>query len=273
MRWGLLFLCLLIASMGCATAFPNVERKLDSCQQAVADKQQRIEDQQSAIKQKEQEIADQKETISTLNSRISKLEHRLKISYSEQDRYDERIQRVTSSVRDFIKKQIQEDRTFLTDVALEDFIGNPLIAREQMDDSANMIFDVAHPVPGQGQINGIGGYFKGSGKIYIKLLRPVGEGYIVTHNTPLEVAADEPGKRLLDFDKPILVNEGDIVALFFPDAAVVASYDKGIGIDSYLSMRKDKYPNGTRLEADDIVNSGQPKRKYSLNYYGIFFKK
>ena len=272
MRWLVLFSCLLTAGMGCATAFPNVEKKLASCRQSVTDKEQRIEAQQAAIAQKEQAIAENQETISRLNSRISELEHRLKISYSEQERYDERIQRVTSSVREFIKKQIQEERTFLTDVALEDFVGYPLVERESLEDPANLIIDTAHPVPGQGQINGIGGYFKGKGELFVKLLRPIGEDYLITHSKALQVAADEPGKKLIDFDKPIFVNEGDILAFYFPDASVLVSYDTHVGVNSYHWMRKDKYPNGARLKTDDIEQTEQTKRKYSLNYYGIFLK-
>lgn len=272
MRWLVLFLCLLTAGMGCATAFPNVEQELSSCRQSVTDKQQRIEAQQAAIEQKEQAIAEKQETISTLNARIAELERRLKISYSEQDRYDERIQRVTSAVRDFIKKQIQEERTFLTDVALEDFVGYPLVEREFLEDPANFIVDIAHPVPGQGQINGIGGYFKGNGEFFVKLLRPAGEDYLVTHNKSLQVAADQPGKKLIDFDKPIFVNEGDILAFYFPDPSVLVSYDTHIGVNSYHRMRKDKYPNGSRLKADDIERPETTKRKYSLNYYGFFLK-
>ncbi len=272
MRWLVLFICLLTAGMGCATAFPNVEKELASCRQSVSDKQERIEAQQAAIEQKEQAISEKEETISSLNSRIGELEHRLKISYSEQERYDERIQRVTSAVRDFIKKQIQEERTFLTDVALEDFIGNPLVERQYLEDPVNLIIDVAHPVPGQGQINGIGGYFKGNGEIFVKLLRPVGEDYLVTHSKSLQVAADEPGKKLIDFDKPIFVNQDDILAFYFPDSSVVVSYDTHVGVHSYHRMRKDRYPNGTRLKADDIERPEQTKRKYSLNYYGIFLK-
>jgi hypothetical protein len=269
MRWILLFAFICAAGMGCAASCPNLEQDLNACRQTVSAKEQRIHEQQSAIEQKEQTIARKNEAISSLEKRVAELNRRLNISYSEQDRYDERIRGVTSAVRGYIKQQIQEHRTFLTDIALEDFLGNPLIARESMDEENSMIVDLAHPVPAKGQVNGVGGYFKGSGEIFVKLLRPVGEDYIVTYSKVLQVAENGEGKQLIDFDKPILADEGDIVAYYLAGPVAVA-YDGKIGISSYFRMREDEYPAGERLKADDILLPKQTKRKYSLNYYGIF---
>lgn len=268
MRWMLLFVSLFAAITGCATC-PDVRQQLKDSEQAIEMREKMIEKQQAVISEKEEVIEDKNETITTLKKQIDELDRRLNISNNEQDRYDERIQQVTSEVRSFVKKQIQQSRSFLTNIALEDFVGFPLIARENMDTEASMVVDLAHPVPGKGQINGIGGYFKGSGRVVVKLMRPVGRDYIVTYNKTLTLDSGEAAKQLVDFDNPIMVNKGDVVAYYLPESIAVA-YDRKIGVSSYFRAKSDEFPVGERIEADSLWKQKQPKRKYSLNYYGIF---
>jgi len=259
----------MMVGMGCATC-PEVRQQLDQCQQSISAQDMVIADKDSIIRQKDQKIEKQKEAIAMLEAHVADLRRRLNISSTEQSSYNERIRRISSSVREFIKQQIRDERNFLTDIALEDFVGNPLVNRRNTDDKNNMIIDVAHPVPSQGQINGIGGYFTGSCKIHVKLLRPVGNDYIVTCNKPIAVQAANPGKQLIDFDKPIIANKGDIIAYYFP-GPVKVPFDGALGINSYFKLDADAYENGNRVEAGDIWRSDQEKRKYSLNYYGIFY--
>jgi len=272
MRWGIIFISLaMIVGTGCATN-QAMQQKLDQCQQSLSDQDLLITKQESTIRQKEQKIKDQNSSIQNLEAQVAELNRRLNISSTEQSRYNARIRRISSSVREFIKDQIRDQRNFLTDIALEDFIGNPLIARENTDAANNMIINVAHPVPSQGQINGIGGYFTGPCEVYIKLLRPVGKDYVVTYSKALTIDAAEPGERLIDFEQPIIARKGDIVAYYFP-GPVPVPFDSELGIPSYFKMRSDKYQNGDRVKADDIWRSDQTKRKYSLNYFGIFYTK
>ncbi len=271
MRWIIILVSLAMIGTGCATN-QVLQQKLDECQQSLSEQDMLIANKESIIRQKEQKIEDQKESIAILEKQMAELNRRLYISSTEQSLYDDRIRRISSSVRDFIKKQIRDERNFLTDVALEDFVGNPLISRGNTDDVNNMIVDVAHPVPSQGQINGIGGYFLGSCQIHIKLLRPVGNDYIVAYDKPIAVDVAGPGKQLIDFDQPIIARKGDIIAYYFP-GPVKVPFDSELGINSYFKMGSDKYQSGNRVEADDIWQPDQEKRKYSLNYYGIFYTK
>jgi len=167
---------------------------------------------------------------------------------------------------------MKEYRNFLTDIALEDFIGNELIARDKSGDEQIIIIDVANPVPSGGHINGIGGFFSASGDIIIKLLRPVGKDYIVTYNKKLQVTIDNPDKKFVDFDKPIISKKGDIMAYYFP-GPVIVPYNSDHGVNTYSKMRSDKYKNGDRVPADDIFDADQIKRKYSLSYYGVFYSR
>lgn len=271
MRWMIIFISLAMIGTGCATN-QSLQRELDQCRESLSGKDSLIAKQESAIRQKEQKIEDQKESIAILEEQMADLNRRLSISSSEQSSYGERIRRISASVREFIKQQIRDERNFLTDIALEDFIGNPLIKRENTDSDNNMIVDVANPVPSQGQINGIGGYFTGSCEIHIKLLRPVGNDYIVASDKRIQVEAKTPGKQLIDFDQPVIARKGDIVAYYFP-GPVNVTFDSQLGINAYFRIRSDRYRSGDRIEADDLWQSEQEKRKYSLNYYGVFYTK
>ncbi len=48
-------------------------------------------------------------------------------------------------------------------------------------------------------------------------------------------------------------------------------FDINIGTKTYSRMRSDKFDQGTRITAEDIWNEDQESRKYSLNYYGVFY--
>ncbi len=270
MRWIILFILVMLTTIGCAANCQNVQQQFDTCQATLKDQDFIIKKQESDIRQKNQKIEEQQETIKKKDADIAELNRQLNISTNEKGRYDERIKDIASSVREYIKQQMRDNRNFLTSIALEDFIGNELIEREHTGEGNMLVINVEHPVPSGGQINGIGGYFTGSADIVIKLLRPVGNDYLVIYNKEIKVEATAPGKQYIDLDSPFIVKKGDVIAYYFP-GIVNAPYDSEIGTNTYTKMRSDKYPHGERVAAEDIWHADQAKRKYSLNYYGIFY--
>ncbi len=257
-------------AVGCAANCENIKMELNTCKTSLADQDFVIKKQESALRQKEQTIAEQQETIQQMGVDIAELNRQLTIATTEKGRYDERIRDIAGSVREFIKNQMRENRNFLTNIALEDFIGNELIERANSGDESLIVINVAHPVPSGGQINGIGGYFTGSGDVIVKLLRPVGNDYLVVYNKPVQVKAEAPGEQYIDFDSPFIVKKGDILAYYFP-GPVIVPYDVNIGINTYAKIRSDHYGHGSRVAADNIWGKETLNRKYSLNYYGIFY--
>lgn len=271
MRWIFLFILVAMTTIGCAADCQKIQLELNTCQTTLSDQDFIIKKQESTLRQKDQKIAEQEETISKMGADIAELNRQLNISTNEKGRYDERIRNIASSVREFIKQQMRDNRNFLTDIALEDFVGNELIEREHSGEDNILIINVDSPVPSGGQINGIGGFFTGPADIVIKLLRPVGSDYIVIYNKQVQVDAEAtPGKKYIDFDSPFIVKKGDIIAYYFP-GPVNVPYDSNIGINTYTKMRSDKYGHSDRIAAADIWHEDQVKRKYSLNYYGIFY--
>ncbi|MDA8404825.1 MAG: hypothetical protein M0Z56_11645, partial [Desulfobacteraceae bacterium] len=211
-------------------------------------------------------------TIEKLGLDIAELKRQLGISSDEKGRNDERVKNITAKVREFMQKQIRDNSNFLTDIALEDFIGEELMPRAHTGDEKLIIVDVAHPVPSGGQINGIGGYFSGPSDIVIKLLRAVGNDYVVIYSKELTFDAGAPGKKTIDFDSPFIVKKGDIIAYYFP-GAVNVPYDGNIGTNTYSKMDSDEYAHGSRIATEDIWRKDQEKRRYSLNYYGVFYSR
>lgn len=272
MRRAVLCICVLAVSAGCTAGLHGGRSPLSACRSTVKEKEQVIEEKNKVIREKQQEVREKEKVISGLRDRVSELERLLKISYREQEQYDERIRNVTSGVRGFLKQQIMDYRNFLTHLSLEDFVGNPLIKRGSMDDSANMVVLSGHPVPAQGQINGVGGYFAGPGKISVKLLKKVGEDYIVTSSKTAAVNGSQPGRQLIDFEKPVIAEKGDLVAFYFPEGVNVY-YDGGIGEASWMRISPDECRNGKKLKREDILRKKRQSRKYSLNYYGVFYSR
>jgi hypothetical protein len=97
----------------------------------------------------------------------------------------------------------------------------------------------------------------------------MGKDYIVTDSKNLTIAIDKAGKTYIDFNSPLIVEKDDILAFYF-SKSVTVPYDSGIGTNVFLSMKEDQHESGGQLAADDVLATKQTKRKYSLNYYGIF---
>lgn len=259
-----------MTTIGCATNCTNVQQELNTCQTTLTDQDFIIKKQESSLRQKDQKIAEQAATIEKMGQDIAELNRQINILSTEKGRTNERAKDIATSVREYIKNQMKENRNFLTSIALEDFVGDELIQRANTGEETMMVVHVAHPVPSGGQINGIGGYFTGSGDLVVKLLRPTGNDFIVIYDKPVSVTANQPGEQHIDFDSPFIVKKGDIIAYYFP-GPVIVPYDTNIGSTAYLKMRSDQYPHGSRIASADIWQSDQIARKYSLNYYGIFY--
>lgn len=270
MRWIFLFILVAMTTIGCAANCQKVQQELNTCQATQTDQDYIIKKQESTLRQKDQKISEQHESIKKMGTDIAELNRQLNISSSEKGRYDERIKTIASSVREYIKKQMQDNRNFLTGIALEDFIGSELIERAHSEEENILVVDVSNPIPSGGQINGIGGYFTGSADIVVKLLRPSGNDYIVIYNKQVQVETEAPGSKYIDFDSPFIVKKGDVIAYYFP-GSVNVPYDSDIGTNAYSKMRSDKFGHGDRMAAADIWHADEIKRKYSLNYYGIFY--
>jgi len=270
MRWIFLFTLVAMTLIGCAANCQNVQQQLDTCKTTLTDQDFIIKKQEATIRQKDEQLADQSKAIEKLKLDIAELERQLNISSDEKGQNDARVRDISAKVREFMQKQMRDNSNFLTDIALEDFIGEELMAREHTDGEKLIIIDVAHPVPSGGQINGIGGYFKGPSDVVIKLLRPVGNDYVVIYTKELKFDAGEAGKKTVDFETPFIVKKGDVIAYYFP-GPVNVPYDSNIGINTYSEMELDEYKQGDRIASEDIWHKDQVKRKYSLNYYGIFY--
>lgn len=265
MKIFFLLAVLLITGVGCATNCQNVQKNFDDCQSTLTDQDFIIKKQESTLRQ-------QATQIQTYESNIAELTRQLNISSDEKRTYDERIRKIASEVRGFMQKQMRDNRDFLTGIVFDDFIGNELIPRESSGDNRVLIVEVANPVPSGGHIKGIGGYFLDSGEIVVKLLRKSEKDYMVVHSMSIRVEIQKPGKQFIDFDSPLIIKPGDIIAYYFP-GPVFVPYDRDVGVVSYQELQSDDYPSGSRVSEDDIWKKNQANRKYSLNYYGIFYRK
>jgi len=265
MKHFFLLAALLITGVGCATNCQNIQQNFDACQST-------LKDQDFIIKKQESTIRQQETQIQAYEASIAELTRQLNISSDEKRTYDERIRKIASEVRGFMQKQMRDNREFLTGIVFDDFIGNELIPRETAGDNRVLIVEVANPVPSGGHIKGIGGYFLNSGEIVVKLLRRSEKDYMVIHSMPIRVEIQKPGKQFIDFDSPLIIKPGDIMAYYFP-GPVIVPYDRDVGVVSFQEMPSDDYPSGSRVSEDDIWKENQANRKYSLNYYGIFYRK
>ena len=99
----------------------------------------------------------------------------------------------------------------------------------------------------------------------------MGKDYIIIDSKKLSFDIEKAGKAHVDFENPLIVKKDDVLTFYFPKSVTVP-YDTGLGTSAYSEMKEDEYESGGRIAADDFIQASKIKRKYSLNYYGIFFQ-
>ena len=166
-------------------------------------------------------------------------------------------------IRRFVQQQIDNLKEFLLAADLVDYVGGELVERASVDDEARLVVDLLNPVPLDGTLTGVGGYFHGAGSVSVKVLRPVNEDLVVVWSSkPIAVAAG--GLRRLKFPVVVGVEKGDILGYYFNKPGMI-SFDTGTGDSRYSS---EDIAVGDSLRRSSL-NGEKAKRAYSIGVFGL----
>ena len=182
---------------------------------------------------------------------------------------EEKTARVSESsdlrgaVRQFMQSQIDQLKEFLLRANLLDYIGGELVARKQFDEEPVFIADLANKSLRDGVLTGVGGIFKATGGIKVKILRQVDDELVVVWESR-SMSIKDTGEQRLSFPVSVGVQRGDMIGYYFSNPGMVA-YDTGTADTRY--MKKDVSVGGT-VKISSFSGENQ-KRAYAIGVFGL----
>jgi hypothetical protein len=218
---------------------------------------------QAKLAEAEQRIGVLEREEARLRQHTTELERVAGVLATEKSSRVEESAQLRQQVRKFIQQQIDELRAFLVKGELLDYVGSELVERSHIEPKALTLVDLAHPMPRQGTLTGVTGYFSAPTQLQLKVLRPVEDEYVVIWESEL-LSVPGAGEQTVQLPVSVGVESGDVVAYAFPEAARV-SFDKGTGDTRYTG--KD-LALGDTISASSLSGKKE-NRAYSLGVYAI----
>lgn len=217
---------------------------------------------QSQLDSAKRQINDLESKERSLNDEIAELNRVANLLNTEKTSRVKESSSLRGTVRTFAQTQIDQLKEFLFTSNLLDYVGGELIARSRVDDKPIMLVDLANPMPKDGVVTGLGGYFNQPATFTIKVLRPV-EGSLVVIWESKTISITETGLQRFSFASNVGVQKGDLMGYYVAIPGV--SYDTGTGDTRYLE--NDVKP-GALVPLSSL--SGKEKRRaYSIGVFGL----
>lgn len=166
-------------------------------------------------------------------------------------------------VRKFVLQQIGVLKAFLVEGNLLDYVGGELVSRTQQESAPLTLVDFAHPMPSGGTLTGVGAYFTAPAELQVKVLRPVGDRYVLIWQSQ-SLRAEAAGLARLMFPVSVGVERGDVMAYQFSQATAV-SFDRGTGRTFYTG---EALTLGGLIRESSLSGARQ-RRAYSVGVFGL----
>jgi len=166
-------------------------------------------------------------------------------------------------IRKFTQTQIDNLKEFLVQSNLLDYIGEELFDRTKLDLEPGVLIDLANPIPRNGLLVGVNGYFSQATNLVVNVIRPLNDRFVVIWQSQ-SIDVTEAGNRRIRFPISVGIEKGDVIAYDFP-AGVAVKYDQGTG-ETALSKRS--YVLGTFIDPSSL-QAEEEKRAYSMGVIAI----
>lgn len=217
---------------------------------------------QSQLESAKRQIGDLEVKQRSLNDEIAELNRVASLLNTEKTSRVQESSSLRGTVRLFAQSQIDQLKEFLFASNLLDYVGGELIARSRIDDKPIMLVDLANPIPKDGVVTGLGGYFNQPATFTIKVLRPVEENLVVIWESK-NISISARGVQRFSFASNVGVQKGDLMGYYVSTPGV--SFDTGTGDTRYLE--NDVKP-GAVVPMSSL--SGKEKRRaYSIGVFGL----
>lgn len=250
-RKGLVVLACTLIVTGCQVP-PNI-KELNDRNQTLQGQLSKANEQITQLQAQERLL---QKDIAELNRVISVLD-------TEKSSRVRESSQLRGQIRKFQQQQIDELKEFLVREDLLDYIGGELVERAQLEEKPLLIVDLGHPVPKNGTLTGLGGFFAKPAPFKVKVLRQVEDDLVVIWESK-PITPKQPGINRIHFPVTVGVEQGDVLGYFFPTLTGV-TFDTGSGDVRYL--QEDLRPGG-KVRRSALLGDGK-KRAYSIGVYAL----
>lgn len=243
---------LLIGLTGCVSQ-PNLEQ--------LRAENERLEQQ---LDQASGQISDLRVREQGLREDLSERERVIEVLETEKSSRTEVASHLRSSIRAFVQDQIDSYQDFLLQADLLDYVGGELVERaNRSEEESRTLVDLANPMPSSGTLTGMSAHFLDSGRLVVKVLRPIEDELVVIWES-MEIEVAQTGVQRFSFPVSVGVEAGDVVAYRF-SGPVSVSYDRGTGDTRY---QRENLPLGSTVKKKDLAGADE-HRAYSIGVFGL----
>ncbi len=247
----IVLLCCTVVLWGCQT--PPDLKKLQDENNAL----------QQQLSQSRDEASQLKADKTSLQQDIAELNRIAGVLGEEKSSRVKEATSLRGQVRQFVQSQIDSLKHFLLASDLLDYIGGELVVRNNVDEKPILVVDLYHPVPRNGTLTGVGGYFQSTGTLSVKVLRPIADKLVVVWSSQ-SMTIPKTGLQQLSFPVSVGVEKGDYLAYYFNEPGLVG-FDTGTGDTRYLN--KDVAVGASVKQSS--LRGEKNKRAYSVGVFGL----
>lgn len=159
---------------------------------------------------------------------------------------------------------------------LQDFVGEELIPRGEINDRNQLLVDIENRILRDGSLLGVAGVFNKPGQFRVRILRPDPSsspfpGYLTLPPSQM-FTVTELGEQRFEFAGQVGVRKNDLIAYEFPGAVLIVM-DKGVGGTCYVDLEKLEHKTEI-LEKGGVLSSAAflglgDDRAYSIGVYAV----
>ena len=219
-----------------------------------------LKNQLQVAKQNNNELQDKNRV---LNLKLTRLSGVVSTLDTEKASRVQESSTLRNKVRKFVQHEITGLKDFLVEGGLLDYIGGELVRRNNVEDEAITIVDLANRINSTGVITGLGAYIIKPSTVKVEVLRYI-ESRLVVVWTSDPIKMEIIGLHRFQFSNSVSVKKGDVMAYEF---------DKNVGVGFSEGTADSRYSKKPLRLGDSIHVSAllgaKSKRAYSIGVYGL----
>jgi len=228
--------------------------------QTLKDQNAALAAQLASAKQQVNSLASERKELGVVNAELKRV---MSILDTEKSSRVVESTELRMKIRNFTQKQIDGLKEFLVESNLLDYVGSELFERSQFARDPLVLVDFANPVPRDGSLMGVTGYFAEPTTLTVNVLRQVNDRYVVVWQSQnMEVSL--LGQQRLRFPVSVGVEKNDVIAYDFSTNMGV-NYDEGTGQTLYSNR---SFLLGATVAPSSLKGKNE-KRAYSLGVVAI----
>ncbi|BAI80273.1 conserved hypothetical protein [Deferribacter desulfuricans SSM1] len=194
-----------------------------------------------------------------LSTELKKCNKLNKILKEEKSYNYTELANLRNELRTFLKQQIMQIEKLTNKTVLMDYVGGEVIKREGKNLEGKLLVYKGKVFSSGDEIRGVRGFFARDTKIQLKIFRKFENKYVLVGESKLYSV--KAGKQYIQLENKIVLDQGDIIGIYFPKGYIDVYYNKVPGGFVILS-------NTPKL--GESINLKEAQFTFSIGLMGYF---